>query len=86
MAAEESINAQGSYLKVEVLKEFVKDKNESSLLQGQRPQFALVKVIQASKDTEELKDKNVVVQRGSLISKNDQFFVFEDHVLYADND
>lgn len=86
MAAEESINAQGSYLKVEVVKEFVSDKNESLLLAGQTPKFALVKVVQPTKDLEHLAEKNVVVQRGSLISKNGQFFVFDDHVLYEDNE
>ena len=85
MAAEESIIAKGSYLKVEVLKEFVKDKSEDSLLVGQRPKFALVKVLQSTTDLSDLVGKNVVVHRGSLLSKNDQFFVFDDHILYEDN-
>lgn len=81
----QEINAQGSYLKVEIVKEFVKDKNETILLEGQKPKFALVKVVQPTKDLGHLAEKNVVVHRGSLIAKNEQFFVFDDHILYEDN-
>ena len=82
MEAEGNIVALGSYLKVEVLKKFTKEPNEDTSILGQKPKFALLKVLSVTEDTKELAEKEVVAILPNLIAKGEQFFIHQDNVMY----
>lgn len=83
---EGKITALGSNLEIQIIKKFVKDKNEPQSVIGATPVFALAKVVQASNNFLELQDKNVVVKVNKTFTKDEQVFVDEDDILYEDNE